>query len=290
MRIKRSPTNNEYIRAGDAWIRNYTKPNVSAVGLTRMHARQDYDAVLANEIKNKNCPRISDETINMENVVIVSDGHNFRWKHLCIAKFPKNVRILAINRAMRNWKLMSNKLEENDRRAINAYVINNPFQEAMSYLPSAENQYYPTCISSTRTHYPFLKRYQGDTYVYEPTPQRDFGTDKTERYFIDDYRNPVCAAVGLAYQFGATKIMLLSCDDSFAEQKDFAEQLPNGLWTYPQHIRSHEIIDGNLYWLTHQDDREIKVADWSDGPKYDNAAYISDEEEAIRFFIEEGTS
>ena len=287
MRIKKSSTHNEYIRAGNAWIRNYTKSGVTPMGLSSLFLNEEHQQILANEVKNKNYTRISDEPIQFENIVIVSDGFNFRWKHLAIAKFPRNVAVFAINRALKNWKLMSRDLDVSVQRPVNAYVINNPFTEAISYLP---NSYFPACIASSRTNFRFLSKYTGNKYIYEPIPERDFGTEKKERYFIDDYRNPVCAAIGLAFRFKVKKLMLVSCDDSFEEQKDFAEQLPNGLWTYPQHLRAQEIIDANLYWLTHQDEQKVAVADWSDGAKYNNATYITSEEEAIRFFIEEGTS
>jgi len=287
MRIKKSSTNNQYIRAGDTWIRDYTKKNVTAIGITNLYSLNEHEQIILNETKNKNYTKISDETINMDNIVIVSDGFNFKWKHLCIAKFPKNVNILVINRALKNWKLMSNKLDPENRRSVNAYVINNPFQEAMSYFPSVENKYFPSCIASTRTNYNFLKNYLGNKYTYEPVPQRDFGVIKKEKYFIDDYRNPICAAIILAYRFNAKKIMMISCDDSFKEKKDFSEKLQNGLWTYPQHIKAQEIIDGNLFWLNYQEDREVKIADWSDGIKYKNALYINNEEDAINFFKEE---
>lgn len=290
MKIKKSPSGNEYIRAGDVWVRNFTKPNVPSLGDTALYSFNDYETLLINNIKNKNYPRISNESININKIVIVSDGFHFRWKHLAIAKFPQDVSILVINRALKNWKLMSNKLDVSIRRPINAYIANNPFQEAMSYLPGRDNQYFPACIASSRTNHEFLKKYTGDKHIYEPVPQEELGVERKEQYFIDDYRNPICAAIGLAYRFGVTKLMLISCDDSFQEQKDFAEQLPNGLWTYPQHLRAQEIIDANLYWLKYQEERKIEVADWSDGTKYDNAAYISNEEDAISFFTEEGTS
>jgi hypothetical protein len=230
-------------------------------------------------------------------VVIISDGYNFRWKHLVLAKMPKDVFIIAVNRAMGNWKLMTPQVPEEFRKPINAYVVNNPYQECVSYLPSSESPYYPTCIASTRTNHRFVERYMGNLYVYDPVIENSFGQEMQARWSVDDYRNPVCAAIGLAYRFGVKRLMLVSCDDSFDERRDFAIQLPNGLWTYPQQNRAHEIIDANLYWLTHQEkempeEEEVVVADWSDGLKYANARYISTEQEAMSFFRdnEEGTS
>lgn len=283
MRIKKSPDGNEYIYSGDMWVRNFTKSNVPPLGLTNIYSKEDYDGVLSNENKNNNYMKIHSEKITMNNIIIVSDGFDFNNKHLSISKFPKNVNILAVNRALKNWQLMS----QEDDRSINAYVANNPFGESMSYLPRVENQYFPACIASSKTNFQFLKKYSGDKYIYQSTPQRDFSTCKSDGYYIDDYRNVICAAIGLAYQFGVKKLMLLSCDDSFEKEKDFATQLPNGLWTYPQHIRSQKIIDANLYWLTHQEDNEVQVCDWSDGLKYEHASYISNENDAISFFQEE---
>jgi hypothetical protein len=122
-------------------------------------------------------------------------------------------------------------------------------------------------------------------------PEVKFGVERKETYYIDDYRNPICAAIGFAHQFGAEKILLLCCDDSFKEKRDFSVELHNGLHTYPHHVRSQEIIDANLYWLTHQENKEVKVADWSSGGEYKNAEYISDEEGVIAFFKDqsEGT-
>lgn len=289
MYIKPHSTNNEYIRAGDVWVRNFTKTGITVLSLDNMFEDNEYDVILKNEVLNGNYPKISRDLVEAPKVVIISDGHNFNWKHLSVAKFPEGVVIMTINRAMRNWKLMSPELPQEERRAINAYVTNNPYKECLSCLPSVKEPYYPTCIASVRTNHEFLRRYLGNKYVYDVPPDPKFGTYKSENYCIDDYRNPVCAAIGLAHHFGVQKLMLLSCDDSFVQERDFSVPLPNGLWTYPQQLRSQEIIDANLYWLTHQEEHEVQVSDWSDGPKYVNASYIIDEEEAIKFFAEEGT-
>ena len=147
-----------------------------------------------------------------------------------------------------------------------------------------ETKYYPTCIASSRTCHDFLARYEGNAYLYEPTPQEGFGHKKSALYYIDDYRNPVCAAIGMTYKLGVSKLMLFCCDDSFEEERDAAMQLDNNLWIYPQHLKSHKIIDSNLYWLTNQKNHEVDVCDFSSGSKYVNAQYINSEEQIINFF------
>ena len=100
--------------------------------------------------------------------------------------------------------------------------------------------------------------------------------------FIDDYRNPVCAALGIAYRMNAKKIMLFCCDDSFVDERPAAEKLENGLWAYPQHKISYRIIDGIGYWLK---EKEIGIMNHSSGIKYVNIPYIS-QENLLNYFGE----
>lgn len=276
MNIKKS-LNNEYIQGGGVWVRNFALNSHTPFSESHLHNTEDYDMLVANEQVNSEKPKIADEKIVFQKVLIVSDGYNFEQRHKIIEKIPKDVCVLAINGALKDWKLVG-------KRSINAYVVNNPYPECMRYLPKT-NGYYPICVSSIRTNKNFTKAYKNDVYIYCPTPDKNFGFQYTEKYFIDDYRNPVCAAIGLAYQFGVQKLMLMCCDESFKDRRDFAVQLKNGLWTYPQHIRSREIIDSNLYWLTHQRDKEVTVVDFSDGGDYSNASYITEEKDAIDFFL-----
>lgn len=291
MNIRKHPSGNEYLRAGNAWIRNFTKERVASLQIGHLFSEQDYQLVLRNEEMNKNKPMVSDEVLSFKKVLIVSDGYKFAERHKIISKLPKDVCVLAINKAMRKWSLLSQNTPISDRRTINAYVINNPYKEAVDFLPSKESRYYPTCVSSTRTNNDFIRSYLGDVYMYRPTFENTFGYDTPEKYHIDDYRNPVCAAIGLAYRFGVEKLMLMCCDDSFEDRREGAIHLLNGLWTYEPLIRSHEIIDANLYWLTHQEDKEVKVVDYSSGPEYVNAAYINNDEDVCSFFVDqvEGT-
>lgn len=291
MRIKKHNSGNEYIFAEGVWVRNFTKESLTRLNLTHMFDQSDYHLVLKNEEMNRNHPNIANERLQFEGMVIVSDGPDFENKHLFLNKLPRTVAILAINTVLSKWKLMSSKLPSSERRHINAYVANNPYKECLRFMPARDAKYYPACIASTRTYYDFLKRYSGDVYTYTPTPEIAFGVSRSESYFIDDYRNPICACIGLAHQFGVTKLMLLCCDYSFKEKRDFSVQLPNGLFTYPQHIKSQRIIDANLYWLKNQEFRKVEIADYSSGIDCTNAVYIKSEQEALNFFRgqEEGT-
>jgi hypothetical protein len=286
MNIKKHPNGNEYIRAGDTWVRNFTKPEISPLQITDMFDRNDLGLILKNQQLNKNFPRVSDEVLRFDKVLIISDGYDFKNKQDMLKNLPRDVCILATNGSLLKWKYLNSKIPLDSRRTINGFVINNPYKEAMNFLPKNESSYFPTCIASVRTNHEFLKKYKGNIYTYQPTHQKNFGTSVVESYYIDDYRNPICAAIGLAFRFGVKKLMLFCCDDSFENQRDNAVQLPNGLWTYKPLIRSHEIIDANLYWLTHEEDYKVQVADCSSGLNYANAAYINSEEEVVSFFTD----
>lgn len=276
MRIKKDNYGNEYINQDGIWIRNFTKDISIPVCLSSLYDKSDYELVIQNEEKNKNYPKISEEKIYFEKVLIVSDGYQFQKKKEIIKQVNKNnVCILAANGALKSWDLFPDV-------TINAYVINNPYRQSLSYLPSSDS-YYPTCISSSRTYYEFNRRYPGDIYIYIPPREAGFGLSSKETYYVDDYRNPICACLILAYHFGAEKIVLFCCDDSFEQFKPGAVALDNGLYTYPHHILAQNILDANMWWMKRNENRKIEVADFSSGKPYKNAHNLKDETEFINF-------
>lgn len=286
MNIRKHPSGNEYLFAGDVWVRNFTKKINLPLQISPLFSEEDMSLVLKNEQMNMNYPRVSDETLQFKNVCIVSDGYMFHERQKILAKLPKDVCIIAVNKALNKWGLYEPKTPPEYRRTINAYLVNNPYKDAITYLPPKNARYFPTCVASTRTNYDFLKRYQGDVYCYRPTPEEKFGLDTPENYHIDDYRNPICAAICFAFQLNVKKLMLFCCDDSFDDERENSIKLPNNLFSYKPLLRSHDIIDANLYWLTHIENAEVQVANYSSGLEYKNAAYIKDEGEVISFFTD----
>ncbi len=281
MRIKKDKiTKNEYIFAGGVWVRNFTKYNSQYISINNMVDKKDYEIVLKNETSNRsnNFSKIEEENFHFPNVVILSDGYDFEERHKILKKIPSNVAIFAVNRSLAKWQLF-----EAPPRFINFYIVNNPYDECMKFFPR-KHRYFPSCISSLKTNVDFLNRYMGHIFTYEPTREKNFGKPSNARFYIDDYRNPICAAIGLAYRFGVQKLMLFCCDDSFKDERAGATLLENGLWSYPQQIRSQEIIDANLHWLKNQEDLEIQISNHSSGINYLNAQYIHDEEDIVNFF------
>lgn len=269
MRIKKHQNKNEYALAGDVWVRDMTKKGVSQIDINDLSTVKDYDIFAKNESHNrrKKYPSIDSNSLIHENVVIVSDGYDFKSKHQALLETEKDVAVIAINGSLSKWDLMSGE----NRKLISYYVINNPYSEATIYLP--KNRYYPMCIASTRSNPEFLEEYRGDIYTYQPTSNEYYaGLKKRSSSSIDDYRNPLCAAIGIAYKFSVQNLLLFCCDNSFNHQRATAIPTHDGLWKYPQHELSEKIVDANLYWLKKSG---VQIGDHSSGTKYDHAQYIS---------------
>ena len=182
-------------------------------------------------------PSIDNEKFRHKNIVIVSDGYKFEEKHKILSNLSsKNVSIIAINGALNNWKLVGDECPQQMKRSINYYVVNNPYKECMRFAPK-NHRYFPKCIASSRTYKNFVKNYRGDMYLYSPSLDGySSGIKKDSNYKIDDYRNPICASLSLAYRFGAEKILMLCCDNTFSQDRDASVKIGEEMLCYPQQI------------------------------------------------------
>lgn len=282
MLIKKHKNKNQYLVQNGIYVRDFSAYGIPAIDVNQFLHDTDYELCMENELSNivLKHPTIDTEPIIHPNVIIVSDGYQFSEKQKLLASIPKDITIIAVNGALKNWTMVGEKSEL--KRAINYYVINNPYEESLNFLPR-NHRYYPKCIASVRTNAKFIDSYLGAKFLYAPAQNINYsGTGLKADYYIDDYRNPICAALGLAYRFRANKILLFCCDDSFADERPGAEQLENGLYCYPQQIVSKNIIDANCFWLKKQ---KISVANCSNGGNYVNASYINSEvNEILEYF------
>lgn len=279
MRIKKTTNGNQYLLTPqNKWVRNFTNTKMPFVDINNTIESKDHFVFLQNEVKNGfgRMQWIDSEIISHQDILIVSDGYDFHEKHKILANLPKSVIIIAVNGALAKWNVSN--------RAINYYVVNNPYAECMRYLPRRA-KVLPKCIASTRTYNEFVESYRGMKYRYYPVNESSYNTlgQKEVNWQIDDYRNSVCAAIGLAFRFGVERLLMLCCDDSFKDERAGALQLQNGLWMYPQHEIAHGLIDGNLYWLKNQPYQDVLIGDCSSGPKYKNATYI-EQDNILSFF------
>lgn len=270
MRIKKFKKN-EYVLAEGVWVRNPVS-GARPVDINSMSLR-DMDTLVANEGQNSKRPHMQMEEINdmsMRNVVVVSDGYGWGERQMALAGLPSSsVKVVGVNGSLARWAMVGEDAPV--KRAMAFYVVNNPYPECVSFLPR-RHRYYPNLVASTRTLPRFLSDYGNQPYMYRPTPDVDYSGVWDVGSTLDDYRNPVCAAISLAVQRGAKRLLLLCCDEAFEEDRPGAVRMPNGLYQYPQQIMCQRVIDKQLFWLRRAG---VEVADCSSGIEYENAEYIS---------------
>ena len=281
MKIKKHDANEYLLTEDGVWVRDLCKGHVRKTDINQLSDERDYPLFLRNEIANraKELAILDRDSPHHTDIVIVSSGYGFAEKQEILAKLPrKEVTLIGVNRSLANWTLLG---DNPIKRTLDWFLVNNPYPESLKYLPT-KHRYFPKCIVSNRTHPSFTEKYEGNLYTYSPVVEREYaGPAHDNQAQIDEYRNPICAAIGVAWLFNVRRLLLFCCDDSFEGERPGAEQLDNGLWSYPQQQMSQRIIDANLYWLKQQ---EIEVADFSAGRKLENATYIQKEEDVLRFF------
>jgi hypothetical protein len=275
MRTKKHNNGNVYLLTSHGiWVRDFTR-EITPIDINKVTEKRDYGIIVENEIKNNtlDISEIDTEKIKHTSAVIVSDGFDFDRKHHLLAELPPEVLVIVTNRALVKWKV---------NRKIDYLVVNNPYSECLLQIP--KHRYFPSCVASTRTNYEFMKEYDrrgGTLYRYDSVREEGFSPAISKSICcLDDYRNPVCASIVLAYKFGVKRLMLFCCDGAFAEERPGAEKLPNGKWIYPQQRMGHSVVDGTLHWYAQQ---KVKLRDHSSGPEYNDTHYIS-EDEVVGFF------
>ena len=265
---------NEYLLTEDKlWVRDFTNKEAPYYDINELIRPNEYLSLVGNEVDNarRKYPEIGGEHILKPNVVIVSDGYKFEQKQRLLAALPRDICVIGTNKALSEWNMVG---KSDVKRPMDFYVINNPYPEAQIFFPKKTN-YQPRCIASVKTNPGFLKNYRGNVSSYASVPDKNYyGPTKHVEYLIDDYRNPICAAIGLSFRFGVQKLLMLCCDDSFDKDRPGADRLDNGLWCYPQQKISDRLVDANLYWLKKIG---VDIGNHSSGLNLYNAEYISSE-------------
>lgn len=279
LRIKKIQ-NNQYLKTKsyNYWIRNYVN-STNYIDINNLVSEADHFLLLQNEFFNnrKKYSWIDSENFYYQKAIIVSDGYDFEkvTEYLDQITTKDNICLISVNGSLRKWK---------STRSPTYYVVNNPYEECISFLPKT-NRSLPRCIASNRTNYLFLENYNGLKYRYTPVGESKlcFNNQNNESlYQIDDYRNPVCAAIGLCYRFHVNKILFLCCDDVFTDNKSGSISLGNGFYCYQAQDMSMEIIDSYAYWTKNK----ILFKHYCNWKKMSNVEYI-DIGEILNFIKDE---
>jgi hypothetical protein len=271
--VKHHRNRNDYYYAGEnIWIRDFTKNHVIPVDVNNLITPNDTQLMLANETENskKTLQRIDTESFTHHSMIIVNTGYLFKEKHALLDEIKDNVAIMGVNDALNMWMI---------KRRINYYIVNNPFSNCVNYLPQRQN--WVRCIASKRTNYEFINRYKGLVYQYSPVNNQYYsGLHEPHDYEIDDYRNPICGALGLAFRFKVQKVLLFCCDEGSVTERPGMVSGDKGLWAYPQQVLAHKLIDGNLHWLAKAG---VKIGHYPDVLTYANSKQVSEDEIATFF-------
>jgi hypothetical protein len=269
MRIKKYK-NNQYVLADGVWVRNMCS-DAEAVDVNLL-GKSDLDLFLHNEVENIRASSLHMDVasqVSLENLVVFSDGYEWARRQLVLSEMSnKVVKTIGVNGSLSKWSMVG---DSDKKRTMTFYLVNNPYRECLGYLPK-RHSYYPNLIASTKTNPDFLKAYKSQPYFYMATKDTNYsGIGHNGCMFLDDYRNPICAAISLAWRCGVKKMALLCCDDAFADERPNAVRMENGLYQYPQQIMCQKIIDKQIYWMRRAG---VEIVDCSSGIKYENADYI----------------
>lgn len=278
MRIKKLNNNKFILSKDNVWVRDFCS-NKKPIDINKFCYKEN-KLWLENEFQNikKSKLELPSNELNYENIIICSDGFGWQNKHKIMGGLPNFVRIIGTNNSLSRWEMVGEKAKT--KRSMSFYLVNNPYPECMCYLPKNHN-YYPNLISSTRTYPEFINKYRSQPYFYKPADDLNYsgGVDFIN-LTLDDYRNPICASINLAWILGVKKLVLFCCDESFSEKREGSIRMENNLYQYPQQIMSQNIIDKQLYWMKQQG---VEIFDHSSGINYENAEYIG-EDDLISFF------
>jgi hypothetical protein len=280
MRVKKFK-NNEYVLAEGVWVRNLCLP-AKPIDINQL-GKNEVRLLLENECSNQRISGMATDDLdelNLENLIIFSDGYGWKSRQKVLASIPNTlVKTIGVNGSLAKWDMVGESAEL--KRTMTFYLINNPYPESLSFLPR-RHRYYPNILASTKTNPKFLEEYRNQPFFYKASPDVNYSGVKSEENYmcLDDYRNPICAAISFAWRKRVKRLVLFCCDEAFEDERPGAVKMKNGLYQYPQQIMCQKIIDKQLYWLRKSG---VVVADCSSGVEYENAEYI-EAERLLSFF------
>lgn len=238
--FRKHPNQNEYLKCENYWIRNFAGTNVNPVDVNKFFRQEEVSYLVDNEVRNSNhrYPVLEPELFNrFKDVLIVGDGLGFD-QHKLFKMARPNLCCITVNSAARFWQASL---------PIEFLIVNNPSSTAMNGLPIRNH---PKLIANRKTHYPFIKNYKNIIYLYDSVADEEYQTSmsKNSDLHLDDYRNPICAAISLAHKYCKGNLYLAFCSSGYPEEKDGAIKVDENFYQYPAQKTADSIVDGNLFW------------------------------------------
>lgn len=258
--IKKHKNKNHYfVTKSGGWVRDFSRGFPLDVN---DYGRRDYGLFLGNELSvtSMNLPKLGGEKSDHRKAVIVSDGPDLA-KNLKLLD-GVDTMVVGVNGALNHWT---------PGVKMDFYVTNNPSVEVMGFISRAS--YFPPCVLSMRSFPDFAKKYLsrgGDVRTYSSAPFHDFDPKVSQNIVLDDYRNPVCAAVSLCRHAGVSDIMLLCTQDYYADEKPGTIRVDDGTFMYPQQVLANEYVDAMGYWFLREPYSENRLFEFGGGQRLEN--------------------
>jgi hypothetical protein len=237
--LKEGINRNVYLKKDSFWIRNPNGIGSIPQDINNMYSEIEIRKNIENEIYNSklNIPNIETETFEWENVIIVSNGYGFKNDHADLLDgFPNSRKsiVISVNNTPRFWE---------SKRLPNYYITNN--------LNDFSNfKFLPILIAGKRSDPVSIVKYKNMKYFYSHTPSNNFKSpsDTNSLLYIDDYRNPICAAISCCNHYKVKNLILAFCSEGYENKKDGMEYISDNVYMYPQQKLANSIINGMLFW------------------------------------------
>ena len=238
--FKKHANLNEYLRVGNYWVRNFASQSVKPQDINNFYYDMDVRDIISNEIKNSNL-RLGALDISLfskfRRWLIVSDGYGYE-NHKLLENVGQDVCVIVVNQAARFWK--SYVFPE-------YFIVNNPTKACITSLPIAR---FPKLLANRKTYHNFVQNYKNVVYLYDSVADDYYESliSKDSPVHLDDYRNPICAGIGLAHACGGGDIFLAFCSVAYSDSRPSTVEIGDGAYQYPVQKTADEIVDGNLFW------------------------------------------
>lgn len=239
--FKKHKNSNEYLKVGDYWVRNFYGESLKAKDVNNFYYNVDIKYIIDNEMKNSNMrhPYLEMELFRKyKRTIIFSDGYDFEKNHKLFDRISPDVLCIAVNQAARFWNAASFP---------DFLLINNPDEVCLTGMPVSK---FPALIASRKTCNRFLQNYKNIIYIYDSVSDEYYESQvsKNSEFHLDDYRNPICAAISLASKFVRGDIYLAFCSTAYKEKRDGMSEIDQGIYQYGPQSLADKMVDGNLFW------------------------------------------
>ena len=243
--VKNLNQGNQYLNVEkNTWVRDFTLNHVLPIDINNLIQEEEIKTFISNELINNTLkfPKFETKDLSNKNVFIVSDGFGFDDINDILQNINiKNKFIILTNNSLKKWN--------NFNVLPDLFVENNPYKNALNNINS---KIFPNCLLSNRIYPEFVKMYKyKNINFYNPTPSSKFNSTSENEIsnYLDDYRNPICAAINYCFLCNVENIHLLYCSEGMVKEKSASLLHNDGIhYQYYQNKLSDKIINGMIFW------------------------------------------